>query len=72
VTADVLQDFLAGKLSDQERRDVERAIKEDPELAQTLELMRARAEVLRTRFGLAAEIPSDWLAILNRWESGSR
>jgi anti-sigma-K factor RskA len=68
VTADVLQDFLSGKLSDQERRNVEQAIREDSEIAQALEVMRARAEMLRARYGLPADVPPEWLAILSRWK----
>ena len=68
VTADLLQDFLTGKLNDEERRRVERAIKDDRRIAAMLEIMRARTEIMRASLELESEIPADWLAILGRWE----
>jgi anti-sigma-K factor RskA len=71
VTADVLQDFLADKLSDEERRHVEQAIKEDRRIAQMVESIRARSDLLRAELELESETPPDWLEIVSRWQSSS-
>jgi len=67
VTADILQDYLSGGLSESERQAVEHAIRKDAEIARAFGMIRTGAELLRERLQLPTHIPAEWLAIISRW-----
>ena len=72
VTPDVLRDYLEGQLSEFERQRVERAIRDDYEIARAFRMIREGTEVIRARLDLDEEVPVDWLAIISRWDLSAK
>jgi anti-sigma factor RsiW len=68
VTPDVLRDYLEDRLSGFERRRIERAIRDDQEVAHAFKKIREGAEVIRERLEIDEEVPPEWLAVISRWD----
>lgn len=69
MTADVLCDYVLGRLNSSQRREVRREMATDRGAARTLRRLLRGMKVLRERLGRVEQVPGEWIELL---ESRSR
>lgn len=64
MTADVLCDYMLGRLGSLERWRLQREIAADRDAARALRRLRAITSALRARLGRVDEVPREWIELL--------
>jgi anti-sigma factor RsiW len=70
MTADVLCDYVLGRLSSSQREAVQREIVTDRAASRTLRRLARGMKALRERLGRVDHVPREWIALLDGRESG--
>jgi hypothetical protein len=65
VTADVLRDFMLGRLHGPDRQLLRDRLAVDPGARRALRRMRNNTRVLRAQLGTVQQIPSEWIRLLD-------
>jgi hypothetical protein len=72
VTADVLRDFMLGRLRGPDRQRLRDRLAVDPGARRELRRMRNSTRVLRAQLGGVEQIPRDWVRLLEARELKGR
>ena len=65
MTADVLRDFMLGRLREPDRQRLRDRLAVDPGVRRELRRMRNSTRVLRAQFGDVHQIPGEWVRLLD-------
>ena len=65
MTADVLRDFMLGRLREPDRQRLRTRLAVDPAVRRELRRMRNTTRVLRAQLGDVTQIPGEWVRLLD-------
>jgi len=65
LTADVLRDFMLGRLHGPDRQRLRHRLAVDPGARRALRRMRNSTRVLRAQLGTVEQIPREWIRLLD-------
>jgi anti-sigma-K factor RskA len=66
VTADILHDYIAGRLGQDERQCVERTVRTNRDAAKDLSDLRSITKLVQATFVQPSTVPPEWLDLLER------
>jgi hypothetical protein len=64
VTADVLRDFMLGRLRGADRQRLRDRLAVDPVVRGTLRRLRNSTRLLRTKLGAVEQVPREWIPLI--------